>query len=228
MSSIRTSAINDPLRPRLPNASSVQVSPQRLAARFEPHAGDVMGLAARVNRAQAAAAAKALSENSMRIRLIRTTMSMMPSLLIYPLLCNLQLTEHLLKLQSPCASGPQALEYMKRTSITGTQPNHSYVIGVMLSLVPLAISDPHLFRVHRGHVQSCEALFIEWEKAEAHKHMVQRFVKEFREMNSQKLTRSMEMFHEYLIEVKKTSAQSAVTAMIYHSTFERRSFNANI
>ena len=62
MSSIPTSAINDPLRPRLLNASCMQVTPQRLAARFEPHAGDDICLTARVNRAQVAATAKVLSE----------------------------------------------------------------------------------------------------------------------------------------------------------------------
>jgi len=57
-----TSAINDPLRPRLLNASCMQVTPQRLAARFEPHDGDDLCLTARVNRAQVAATAKVLSE----------------------------------------------------------------------------------------------------------------------------------------------------------------------
>jgi len=116
---------------------------------------------------------------------------------------------------------------MKRTSITGSQRNHSYIIGILLSLVPFSLSDTQLFRAHRVHIQSSEALFIEWGKAEAQRNMVQRFVKEFRELNSQKLTKSMEMFHEYLIEVKKASAQSAVTFMIYHYTFERRSFSVN-
>ena len=54
--------INDPLRPRLLNASCVQVTPQRLAGRFEPHANDNICLTARVNRAQDAAAAKVQSE----------------------------------------------------------------------------------------------------------------------------------------------------------------------
>ena len=37
----------------------------------------------------------------------------------------------------------------------------------------------------------------------------------------------MEMFHEYLIEVKKvSSAQVAFTAMVYHYTVERRSYNS--
>jgi hypothetical protein len=199
----------------------MQVSPQSLAARFESHAGDDICLTARVNRAQVAA--KALSEiptdsddDEHDAPFVHLPAAMKPAADGTPAQVTIP------------TSGSQALEYMKRASVTGAQPNHSYIIGVMLSLVPLAISDPHLFRVHRGHVQSCEALFIEWEKAEAHKHMVQRFVKEFRELNSQKLTKSMEMFHEYLIEVKKTSAQSAVTAMIYHYTFERRSFNANM
>ena len=83
MSSIPTSAINDPLRPRLLNASCMQVSPQSLAARFEPHAGDDICLTTRVNRAQVAATAKALY---LRFRLIRTTTSMMLPLLIYQLL----------------------------------------------------------------------------------------------------------------------------------------------
>ena len=50
------------------------------------------------------------------------------------------------------------------------------------------------------------------------------FVEDFKTQKGQKLTASMELFFEYLVEAKKASAQSAITAMIYHYTFERRSF----
>ena len=52
----------------------------------------------------------------------------------------------------------------------------------------------------------------------------QRVVEEFRELSGQKLTESMDMFHKYLIEVKKASAQVAFTAMAYNYTVERRSY----
>ena len=220
-SSSATSAINDPLRPRLLNASCVHVTPQRLAARFEPHAPSDMCLTARVNRAQDAAAAKVQAElptdsdeeeygpEDPFIHLpaaMQDTPDGVPNQIAIP------------------TSGSQALEYLKRTSFTGSRPDHSYIVGVMLSLVPLSVSDPHLFRAHRGHIQSCEALFIEWERSATHKTIVRRFVVDFMTRKGQKLAASMELFFEYLVEVKKASAQSAVTAMIYHYTFERRSF----
>jgi hypothetical protein len=115
---------------------------------------------------------------------------------------------------------------MKRTSVTAARKDYSYIIGVIIGLVPLQASDPHLYRAYKGHIQSAEALFIEWEKSTAHKLLVQRFVKEFRGLSGQKLTRSMEMIHEYLIEVKKASAQVAFTAMVYHYTVDHRSYNS--
>ena len=115
---------------------------------------------------------------------------------------------------------------MKRTSVTAARKDYSYIIGVMLGLVPLSVSDPHLYRAYKGHVQSPEALFIEWEKSTDHKSLILRFVKEFQELSGQKLTKSMETFHEYLIEVKKASAQIAFTAMVYYYTVERRSYNS--
>ena len=218
-----TSAINDPLRPRLLNASCVQVTPQRLAARFEPHAQSDICLTARVNRAQEAVSAKVQAE--------------LPTDSDEDEFGPDDPFTHLPAAMQPAAdgtpaqvaiptSGSQALEYMKRTSAAGTRPDHSYIIGVMLSLVPLSMSDPHLFRAHRGHIQSCEALFIEWERSAQHKSIVKRFVEDFKTLKGIKLTASMELFFEYLVEVKKASAQSAVTAMIYHYTFERRSFSA--
>ena len=85
---------------------------------------------------------------------------------------------HPLKINIP-TSGSNALEYTKRTSVTTARKDYSYIIGVMLGLVPLAVSDPHMYRAYKGHVQSPEALFIEWEKSVAHKLLIQRFVKEF-------------------------------------------------
>ena len=216
-------AIDDPLRPRMLNASYVQVTPQRLAARFEPDASDDICFTARVNHAQDAATAKVKSE----LPTDSDDDEFGPDAPYTHLPAAMQPAAEGAPAQVAIpTSGSQALEYMKRTSVTGSRPDHSYIIGVLLSLVPLSVSDPHLFRAHRGHIQSCEALFIEWEKAEAHRKMIQRFVQEFRDLSGQKLTKTMELFHEYLIEVKKASAQSAVTAMIYHYTFERRSFNA--
>ena len=145
MSSIPTSAINDPLRPRLLNASCMQVTPQRLAERFEPPAGDDICLTTRVNRAQVAATAKALSEiptdsddDEHDAPFAHLPAAMQPAADGTPAQVTIP------------TSGSQALEYMKRTSITGSQPNHSYIIGVLLSLVPLSVSDPHLFRAHRA------------------------------------------------------------------------------
>ena len=123
-------------------------------------------------------------------------------------------------------SGSKALEYMKRTSVTAARKDYSYIIGVMLGLVPLSMSDLHLYRAYKGHVQSPEALFIEWKKPTAHKSLIQQFVKEFQELSGQKLTKSVEASHEYLIEVKKASAQMSFTAMVCHYTVERRSFNS--
>ena len=97
MSSIPTSAINDPLRPRLLNASCMQVSPQSLAARFEPHAGDELCLTARVNRAQVAATAKVLSE----IPTDSDDDEHDAPFAHLPAAMKPQLTEHLLKLRSP-------------------------------------------------------------------------------------------------------------------------------
>ena len=144
MSSIPTSAINDPLRPRLLNASCMQVTPQRLAERFEPPAGDEICLTARVNRAQVAATAKVLSEiptdsdDDDDAPFAHLPAAMKPAADGTPAQVTIPI------------SGSQALEYMKRTSITSSRPDHSYIIGILLSLVPLSVSDPHLFRAHRG------------------------------------------------------------------------------
>ena len=123
-------------------------------------------------------------------------------------------------------SGSKALDYMNRTSVMAARKDYSYIIGVMLGLVPLSVRDPHLYRAYKGHVQSPEAVFIVWEKSAAYNPLIQRFVKEFQELSGQKLAKSMEMSRAYLIEAKKASAQIAFTAMVYHYTVERRSSNS--
>ena len=149
-SNYATLAINDPLRPRMLNTSCIQVTPQRLAARFEPDAGDDICCTARVNRAQDAVTAKAQSE--------------LPTASDDDEFGPDAPYTHLPAAMKPAAqsapahvailtSGSQALEYMKRTSVTGLRPDHSYTIEGLLSLVPLSVSDPHLFRAHRGHIQ---------------------------------------------------------------------------
>ena len=226
MPSVQKTSISDPLRPRPLNLSTLPVTPVRLAARFDDNSDDIC-LTELVARATDAAAFFNAAHNPLpsdsddedvepaKVNPLKFLPAPLQGL---PDGANPQVAIP--------SSGSQALEYMKRTSVTAARKDYSYIIGVVLGLVPLSISDPHLFRAHRGHIQSCEALFIEWEKSAAHKLLIQRFVKEFRELSGQKLTKSMEMFHEYLIQVKKASAQVAFTAMIYHFTVEHRSYNS--
>jgi hypothetical protein len=226
MPSVQKTSISDPLRPRPLNLSTLPVTPVRLAARFDDNSDDICltELVARATDAAAFfnAAHNPLPSDSDDEGVDPTAVDPLKFLPV-----PLQgLPDGATPQVAIPSSGSQALEYMKRTSVTAARKDYSYIIGVVLGLVPLSISDPHLYRAHRGHIQSCEALFIEWEKSAAHKLLIQRFVKEFRELSGQKLTKSMEMFHEYLIQVKKASAQVAFTAMIYHFTVEHRSYNS--
>ena len=224
--SVQKTSISDPLRPRPLNLSTLPVTPVRLAARFDDNSDDIC-LTELVARATDAAALFNAAQNPLPTDSddegVDPTAVNPLKFLPVPLQ---GLPDGATPQVAIPSSGSQALEYMKRTSVTAARKDYSYIIGVVLGLVPLSVTDPHLYRAYRGHIQSSEALFIEWEKSAAHKLLIQRFVKEFRELSGQKLTKSMEMFHEYLIEVKKASAQVAFTAMIYHFTVERRSYNS--
>lgn len=223
MPSVLKTSISDPLRPRPLNTTTLPVTPVRLAAQFDDASDDVC-LTELVARATEAAAFFNASNNPLPSDSDDDDVGPANPLKFLP--APLQSQPHgAPPMVAIPPSGSQALEYMKRTSVTATQKDYSYIIGVMLGLVPLSVSDPHLYRAHKGHIQSSEGLFIEWEKSAAHKNLVQRFVKEFRELSSQKLTKSMELFYEYLIEVKRASAQVAFTAMLYYYTVERRSYN---
>ena len=217
MPSVQKTSISDPLRPRPLKASTLPVTPVRLAARFDDYSKDIC-LTELVARSTDAAAFynankfplpsdsddEDAAANHDPLKHLPATLQDLP--------------DGMSPQNNVPTSGSKALKYMKRTSVTAARKDYSYIIGVMLGLVPLSVSDPHLYRAYKGHVQSPEALFIEWEKFTAHKSLIQRFVKEFQELSGQKLTKSMEVFHEYLIEVKEASAQIAFTTMVYHYT----------
>jgi hypothetical protein len=218
--------ISDPLRPRHLNPSTLPVTPIRLAAQFDDCSDDIC-LTELVSRATDAATFCNAERNPLPSDSDDEGIDPCEVDPLKYLPAALQdLPEGATPYVAVPSSGSQDLEYMKRTSVAAARKDYSYIVNVIIGLVPLQASDPHLYRACKGHIQSAEALFVEWEKSTAHKLLVQRFVKEFRELSGQKLTRSMEMFHEYLIQVKKASAQVAFTAMVHHYTVDHRSYNS--
>ena len=170
MPSVQKTSISDPLRRRPLNMSTLPVTPVRLAARFDDNSDDICltELVARATDAAAFfnAAHNPLPTDSDDEGADGEHAKVNP---LKHLPAPLQgLPDGATPQVAVPTSGSQALEYMKRTSVTAARKDYSYIIGVVLGLVPLSVSDPHLYRAHRGHIQSSEGLFIEWEKSAAH------------------------------------------------------------